>query len=134
MSTSASSVPSELALHLTIPAVESFVDLIRTAVGRVAQLAGFTFDGIEDLALAANEAAGLLLDLAPRSLEIEVRAPTADQRTAALVEMRAVGPQAEWPPPNLERDLRWQVLTAICEEVQVRADDHCGLVLVQGTR
>jgi hypothetical protein len=123
----------DIALHMHIPALESFVDVIRTAVGRIAQLIGFTFDGIEDLALAANEAAALLLDLAPHTLEIEVLGPV-EAGAPATVALKAVRPEGRWPPPDLESDIRWQVLTAVCEEVQVRLDDPPGLVILQGAR
>ncbi len=133
MSTKGPQQSSEIAIRLIIPAIDSLVDLIRTAVGRVAQLIGFTFDGIEDFALAANEAAALLLDLGPHTLEVDFHAPL-EHGDRATVVISAVDPKGQWPPPDLEVDLRWQVLTAICEDVRVRDDGHCGLVLVQGMK
>lgn len=117
-------------LSLDLPASDTFLDLIRTGVGRMARRAGFSFDGIEDLALAANEAAGLLLSASPERLHIEVL--EADGSSPGLVlRISAAGCRGTWPPPALEQDVKWQVLEALSDAIQLHPEGSTGFIITQ---
>ncbi len=87
--------------------------MIRMVVGRAARMAGWSFDGMDDLCLAVDQAAGFLLAAAPSALSLSVA--EVDGGLAGEVIMRP--PMEIWPPSDLETDMRWQILEAVCEEV-----------------
>ena len=74
---------------LRVPANSAFVVLIRAAVSAMCARLDFTIDRIEDVKLAVDEAAALLLSDAPEGTDLDVpvhagrtrRHPRGDDRT-----------------------------------------------------
>jgi serine/threonine-protein kinase RsbW len=97
-------------VELTVPAVATFLDVVRTATAGLAARLSLTLDDIEDLRSAVNEACAMVLSLPgppppdaaltcryevrPDALAVRVSAPVAD--TAAL---------------PAEQSFAWRVLT-----------------------
>ncbi len=98
---------------LRVPANSAFVVLIRAAVSAMCARLDFTIDRIEDVKLAVDEAAALLLSDAPQDTHLDVRF-TPDAPDGMRVEMTAPTVNGR----SLERDsFTWTVLTALVDEV-----------------
>ena len=98
---------------LRVPANSAFVVLIRAAVSAMCARLDFTIDRIEDVKLAVDEAAALLLSDAADDSELDVRF-TPDAPDGMRVEMTAPTVHGR----SLERDsFTWTVLTALVDEV-----------------
>lgn len=115
---------------LNVPASGRYLEIIRTTVGRMARLAEFTFDGIEDMALAVDEAAVLLIESGPTTLELSIQLTG----HGLNVQVTAFGFDAPWPPAGLETDTRWLVLSTLCEDSWLFTDPHPGIGLAQASR
>ncbi|HEX2154702.1 MAG TPA: hypothetical protein VHL52_12090 [Acidimicrobiia bacterium] len=121
------------AIEITVPGADRYLEILRGVVGRAARICGFTYAGIEDFSLAVDEAAVLLLETRPQQLTLRLQrvVPAGGSLTALL---NVAAPRAAWPPENLESDLRWQILTALSEEVWVLDADQRGVGLSQSVR
>ncbi|MEX1005572.1 MAG: hypothetical protein WD990_13570 [Acidimicrobiia bacterium] len=116
-------------IELTTPGTDAYLEVIRAVVGRSARLAGFSFDGVEDLVLAADEAAVLLLSTRPEALRLRIAG--AHDGVEVLLHVR--DPELRWPPEAMAEHTGWQVLHALCERVWI-ASPHPGIGLFQGLR
>ena len=98
---------------LRVPANSAFVVLIRAAVSAMCARLDFTIDRIEDVKLAVDEAAALLLSDAPEGTDLDVRF-TPDAPDGIRVELTAPTVHGR----SLERDsFTWTVLPALVDEV-----------------
>lgn len=98
---------------LRVPASSAYVVLIRAAVSAMCARLDFTIDRIEDVKLAVDEAAALLLSDAPRGADLYVDF-TPDAPDGLLVSMTAATIHGR----SLQRDsFTWTVLTALVDEV-----------------
>jgi serine/threonine-protein kinase RsbW len=112
---------------LRVPATSAFVVLIRAAVSAMCARLDFTIDRIEDVKLAVDESAALLLSDARTGAELDVRF-TPDAPDGLRVEMTAPTVHGR----SLERDsFTWTVLTALVDEVvaTVSADRQLTITL-----
>ena len=119
----------ETRIDLSVPGVDSHLGVIRTVVGRAAMIAEFTFDGIEDFALAIHEAAALLLTSAPDRVMMSLWGDA----DALFVELRADGGDGTWPSQDLGDDIRWNLLNALCDRVWL-LEGQIGIGLSQSKR
>lgn len=103
-------------IEVTVPGDDRFLEVLRAAVGRAAHISGFTFDGIEDLALIVNEAAVLLLESHPTSIRLSA-AGVRPGTGAISAEITAAGSGSPWPPHGLASSMRWKVMSTLCESV-----------------
>ncbi len=104
---------SDPTVTLRVPANSAFVVLIRAAVSAMCARLDFTIDRIEDVKLAVDEAAALLLSDAPPDADLDVRF-TPDAPDGIRVEMTARTVHGR----SLKRDtFTWTVLTALVDEV-----------------
>lgn len=98
---------------LRVPANSAFVVLIRAAVSAMCARLDFTIDRIDDVKLAVDEAAALLLSDASEDATLDIRF-TPDAPDGLRVEMTAPTVHGR----SLERDsFTWTVLTALVDEV-----------------
>lgn len=123
--------PDSFVIELTVPAFDPFLQLVRSVVGRAAGMAGFTFDGIEDFALAVDEAATLLIERSGSALHLKVSGIEEGEVVALL----DIGEANGWPPEDLASDTGWQVLSALCDRVWVLDEPYRhGIGLSQSIR
>lgn len=106
-------VATDPTVTLEIPAQGAYVALIRAAVSAMCARLDFTVDRIDDVKLAVDEAAALLLGDAPEGATLAV-AFTPDAPDGLLVRMVAPTIHGQ----SLARDsFTWTVLTALVDEV-----------------
>jgi hypothetical protein len=119
----------ETRIELSVPGVDSHLGVIRTVVGRAAMIAGFTFDGIEDFALAIHEAAALLLISSPERVLMSLWS----DGDVLFVELHAEGGDGTWPAHDLAEDIRWNLLNSLCDRVWM-LEGQVGIGLSQSKR
>ncbi|MCA1833805.1 MAG: ATP-binding protein [Actinomycetota bacterium] len=98
-----------------IPARPEFVHVLRSAVASVAARLDFTYDAIDDLRIAVDEACAHLLGVSPVASKMTLRM-TPDGHDLVVLAFTDAEPQA-WPPPGAKQTLAWQVLSALADEV-----------------
>ncbi len=114
-----------------VPAEPDFVHVLRSVVATVAARVDLTFDEIDDLRLAVDEACAQLLGLPSGATALTVRISPRDAGGLVVVvtidaEVRA------WPPEGAERTLTWQVLAALADDARFEeADGHPALRLTK---
>ena len=104
-------------VELTVPAVTSYLGVVRTASAGLAARLSFTLDEIEDLRIAVDEACVMLLSLPgptpPEMATLTCRFRVYDDFLAVTVSAR-VAATAALPA---EQSFGWQVLTAHAADV-----------------
>ncbi len=114
---------------LRVPGDGAFLSLVRTTTAGVAARLGLTIDEIEDLRIAVDEAAAVLLADIVRGADVEVVfAFGADQLTIALS-----APTADAPPPD-QRGFGWTVLAALAGSVRAEQRDGTTTIVLTHAR
>ncbi len=100
---------------VTVPARPGFVHVLRTVVASVAARIELSLDEVEEMRIAIDEAAALLLQLhAPvTTLRAEL---TADAAGLTIRLASDVAVSSDWPPPGTEEAWPWRVITGLCDE------------------
>src|ERR1051326_140500 len=108
-------------ISIRVPARPDFVHILRSVVAGAAARADFTYDEIDDVRLAVDEAcAQLLADGGATTLTMSVRiAPPNELEVVAMIDTASHG----WPPPGAEHSLGWQVLSALVDDARY---EHAG--------
>jgi serine/threonine-protein kinase RsbW len=110
-------------IALTVPALTTYLSVVRTATAGLAARLSFTFDEIEDLRIAVDEACVMLLSLpgpqppetATLTCRFRVHPDALAVTVSAPVDEKAVMPA--------DQSFAWQVLTAHAAEVSGAAAD-----------
>lgn len=117
-------------VSLSVPAKPDFLHVVRAVVSGVGARQGLTYDAINELCLAASEAAAYLLELAPaqpadprsspgRRLSVRMRADD-DINVTVMTD----APVPTWPPPA-QRTLAWRILAGLVDDVSFILEDGC---------
>ena len=115
-------------VSVTVPARADFVRLLRGVAASVGARMDLTFDRIDDLRIAVDEACAQLLDTQASSLTMRVR-PGED---GVSVDVCADGDAAAvWPPEDVEESLAWRVLSGIADEVRFERTDDGPVVRIR---
>lgn len=105
-------------LEVAIPGQSHYVEVLRGVSARVGHIAGFTYDGVEDLALAMTEAASIVMRSGARRVEaLLVVGPDAVQ-----IQVHGTGMNGQWPVSGLRTNTSWQILEALCDELRLLDD------------
>ncbi|CAM3268905.1 anti-sigma regulatory factor [Stackebrandtia soli] len=116
-------------LLLDIPAAKSFLPVLRTATAGLATRLDFGLGAIEDLRVAVDEAAGLLIS-ATKSQENTLDCRFDVTETELIITIGATG-VASLPP---RRSFPWHVLDALAGEVSTESVDGVTTVRVTQRR
>jgi serine/threonine-protein kinase RsbW len=108
-------------ITVAVPAVAARVHVLRAVTAAVASRMRMSFDAIEDLRLAVDEASAWLLGTNPGASSLILRLLPLDDRLEAVV---AVEPGAgkAWPPADVEQGLPWRILTALVDTLALGTD------------
>jgi serine/threonine-protein kinase RsbW len=114
-----------------VPARPDFVHVLRSVVATVAARADLTFDEIDDLRLAVDEACAQLLAL--RSGATTLTLQLSPGEGGGLVVVATIDAEVRaWPPEGAERTLTWQVLAALADDARFeQVDGHPALRLTK---
>jgi serine/threonine-protein kinase RsbW len=117
-------------ITVRIPARPEYLHVVRQAVASVAARLNFSFDQIDDLRIAVDEACSSLLSISSPATYLTVRM-TPDEASLVILASTDASPSA-WPPPGAQQTLAWQVLSALANEVSFdRVDGDPALRLVK---
>jgi anti-sigma regulatory factor (Ser/Thr protein kinase) len=106
---------------VTVPADAGVVQLLRTIVAGVGARVGLTYDSIDDLRLAAQEAVGQIMLVTGSDGSISMRVETNERGLELRLSTdRVVG---AWPPPGIERSLAWTILSTLVSDVSLGGED-----------
>jgi serine/threonine-protein kinase RsbW len=112
--------PTNDVISVSVPARAGSVHVRRAVTTSVAARLPITFDGIEDLRLAVDEACAWLLARGRAATGMTLRLRPLHDRLEAEVSIDAAdGP---WPPPDLEQSLPWRILSALVDTLSLSAD------------
>ena len=117
-------------VSLNLPAKPDYLHVVRAVVSGVGARQGLSYDAINELCLAASEAAAYLLGLAPaepadpmgrrgRRLSVRMRADS-DIDITVMTD----APVPSWPPPTL-RTLAWRILAGLVDDVSFVVEEGC---------
>lgn len=116
---------------VSVPARPEFVHVLRSVIASIAARADLTYDQIDDLRLAVDEACAQLLAVraTPAALLLRVRAlDGGGLEIVASIDAEDVA----WPPAGAEGTLTWQVLSALADEARFeQSDGHPALRLTK---
>jgi serine/threonine-protein kinase RsbW len=106
-------------LHLEIPASGVYLSVVRAAATGLAAQLQFTYEEIDDLRIAVDEACTQLLARrgSAETLCIDYHMEPAQLRVDVSVEAPDLG------DPLAKDTFAWQILRALTDEVSERADD-----------
>jgi serine/threonine-protein kinase RsbW len=107
-------------ITVEIPARPEFVRVLRAVAAAVAARMEFPYDTIDDLRMAVDEACAELLGVSATATTLRMRLTPGDGRVAAVVAIDADG--EDWPPPDAERSLAWQVISGLTDEAGFELD------------
>ena len=106
---------------VTVPADAGVVQLLRTIVAGVGARVGLTYDSIDDLRLAAQEAVGQIMLVTGGDGSISMRVETNERGLELrLWTERVVG---AWPPPGIEGSLAWTILSTLVGDVSLGGEN-----------
>jgi serine/threonine-protein kinase RsbW len=100
---------------VTVPASPGFVHVLRTVVASVSARIELSLDVVEEMRIAIDEAAALLLHLhAPATT---LRAELIADAAGLTIRLSSdVAVSSDWPPPGTEDAWPWRVITGLCDE------------------
>lgn len=105
---------------VSVPARPDFIHVLRSVIAAVAARADFTYDSIDDLRLAVDEASAQLLafESPATTLTLRISSTEGGGDLDVVVSTDADVGTAAWPPEGAERTLTWQVLSALADEAR----------------
>ena len=114
-------------VSLSVPAKPDFLHVVRAVVSGVGARQGLSYDAINELCLAASEAAAYLLGLTTpaegvaRGGRLSVRLRAEDDIDVTVM---TDAPVPMWPPPA-QRTLAWRILAGLVDQVSFVLEDGC---------
>jgi len=108
-------------VSLNVPAKPDFLHVVRAVVSGVAARQGLFYDAIDDLCLAANEAAAYLLAVPGGGRRLCVRMRVEDDIEFTFM---TDAPVQHWPPP-IRQSLAWRILKSLVDDVEFVVEDGC---------
>ncbi len=103
-------------LLLKIPARAQYLHLLRAVISSVAARMNLTFDELDDLQIAADEAGSFMLaaklDSPPDYLNVGAA------QGSVSAEMWMEGNTKQWPPDGATKGLAWTVITALTNDAE----------------
>src|SRR5436305_13839229 len=95
--------PGSTDVVVSVPARAEFMQLLRAAVGSVAARVDFTYEAIDDLRIAVDEACARMLSVPGEATTLFLRITPGETEIEVLVSTNGDG--ADWPPERFEESL-----------------------------
>lgn len=100
---------------VTVPASAGSVHVLRAVIASVAARLDLSIDDVEELRIAIDEAAVLVLQLQPLATTLCAEV-TADPRALTITLSGDAALSSDWPPPGAERAWPWRVISGLTDE------------------
>ncbi len=100
---------------VTVPAQAGCVHVLRAVVAGVAARLDLSIDDVEELRIAVDEAAVLLLQLHPLATALRAEV-TADPRALTIRLSSDTALSSDWPPAGAEEAWPWRVISGLSDE------------------
>jgi serine/threonine-protein kinase RsbW len=114
-------------IDLAIPATVGNVRVVRSTLGAVAANQNLTYEDVDDLRIAVDEACGVLLSLDPAPRGLRLKMNVDEDSLVVLVAAE------ETTATDLSREaLAWRVMRGLCDDVE--AGDAPGDVWIRLTK
>ena len=107
--------PSTSDVVVSVPARPEFMQLLRSAVGSLAARLDFTYEAIDDLRIAVDEACARILSVPGEPTTLTLRISPQGSRIAVLASTD--GRADEWPPGDFDGTLTAKILAALTDEI-----------------
>lgn len=107
-------------VELQVPARPDFLHVLRSVVASVAARLDFTFDALDDLRLAVDEAASFLLAEKMDASVLGLKVETAGDLVVSTLWLEAA--PGEWPKPGSQDGLAWKVISGLSDTAQFVLD------------
>ncbi|HLI57846.1 MAG TPA: hypothetical protein VKY26_12545 [Actinomycetota bacterium] len=111
-------------VSLAVPAKPEYLHVVRAVVSGMAARQGLTFEDIQDLCLAANEAAGYLLALPGEAHRLGLRMRSGEGLELVV---STDAPATGWPP-QLKDSLAWRILSNLVPDVTFSVQDQSPVI------
>jgi len=105
---------------VSVPADGRSVHVLRAVTAAVASRMRMSFDAIDDLRLAVDEASAWLLGANRGASTLTLRLLPLDDRLEAVVAVDAGA--GAWPPSDVEQGLPWRILSALVDTLALGTD------------
>jgi serine/threonine-protein kinase RsbW len=109
-------------IRLEIPARPDFVHVVRLVLAGVAAAGDFSYEGLDDLRLAADEACAQLLQFGPPASTLSIDVGWGQEGVEVHMWTDATD-GAGWPPAALHTSLARHVLDALADRADLTAHD-----------
>ncbi|HVE93260.1 MAG TPA: ATP-binding protein [Actinomycetota bacterium] len=108
------------AVSVRIPLRPEYLHILRTLAAEMAARMDFSYDAVDDLRLAVDEAGSQLMAAKSESRQLCMKISDDDDRLELVVCTDA--PAQPWPPSGLRHTLAWQVLSSLVDEALFTVD------------
>jgi serine/threonine-protein kinase RsbW len=109
-------------VRVSVPARADFVHVLRAVISSVASRIDMTFDVIEEVRIAVDEASTILLVVSDSDATLELAIEAApDDLTVTLT---ASGDHAGWSGEGVRSSWPWRVMTGLCDDVHLEGSDR----------
>ena len=99
---------------MRVPAAPDYLHILRAVAASVGARRDLSFDAIDDLRIAVDEAGAYLLALRPAAGRLCLTVEVSEEGVVATV--WGEGLTSEWPPPGGDESLSWKVLSGLADE------------------
>jgi serine/threonine-protein kinase RsbW len=103
-------------IRLSVPARADYVHVLRSVIASVAAKLDFSYDDIEDLRLAVDEACAYLIGLREGPTELSLTITPSGQTVEVLAWVDGAEPSE--PPQGLQTTMVWHLLGALTDEAR----------------
>jgi len=114
-------------IALSVPADPAFIHIVRSVTGAAAARHEFTYEGVDDLRIAVDEACTRLLSISnPGSrISLEIQAEADQLRIRASIDAveDGVEPRALWPTGAETDEIAWTIMRALADAVDAGSND-----------
>jgi serine/threonine-protein kinase RsbW len=118
---------------VTVPARAGSVHVLRAVVASVAARLDLSIDEVEEMRIAIDEAAVLLLHLHAPATTLRAELD-ADARALTIRLSSDVAVAGDWPPPGTEDAWPWRVITGLADEAGFDVSEHGPVVWMRARR
>jgi serine/threonine-protein kinase RsbW len=102
-------------VRVSVPARPDFVHVLRAVVSSVASRLEMSFDLVEEVRIAVDEASTMLLEVADAGAVLELAIEP--QEHALVATLTAASDTDGWPDDAVKTSWPWRVMTGLCDEV-----------------